>query len=47
MAASHAPDRGDIVWVDNKPAGGRPCVSPQSYNQKVGVVLLYPITNQM
>ena len=54
MAAVHAPDRGDIVWVDFDPqagheqAGRRPAliVSPHSYNQKVGLVLLCPITNQ-
>ncbi len=54
MAAPHVPDRGDIVWVDFDPqagheqAGRRPAliVSPQSYNQKVGLVLLCPITNQ-
>ena len=53
-AAPQAPDRGDIVWVDFDPqagheqAGRRPAliVSPQSYNQKVGLVLLCPITNQ-
>ncbi|HSB71291.1 MAG TPA: endoribonuclease MazF [Candidatus Methylomirabilis sp.] len=54
MPAVHAPDRGDIVWVDFDPqagheqAGRRPAliVSPQSYNQKVGLVLLCPITNR-
>lgn len=54
MAAPHVPDRGDIVWVDFDPqagheqAGRRPAliVSPRSYNQKVGLVLLCPITNR-
>lgn len=54
MPAGHAPDRGDIVWVDFDPqagheqAGRRPAliVSPQSYNQKVGLVLLCPISNR-
>ncbi|MGB4781869.1 endoribonuclease MazF [Candidatus Methylomirabilis sp.] len=54
MAAPHVPDRGDIVWVDFDPqagheqAGRRPAliVSLQSYNQRVGLVLLCPITNQ-
>ncbi len=54
MAAPHVPDRGDIVWVDFDPQAGheqacrRPAliVSPQSYNQKVGLVLLCQITNQ-
>ncbi len=54
MAGSHVPDRGDIVWIDFDPqagheqAGRRPAliVSPISYNRKVGLVLLCPITNQ-
>jgi mRNA interferase MazF len=54
MTELHAPDRGDIVWVDFDPqagheqAGRRPAliISPRSYNQKVGLVLLCPITNQ-
>ncbi len=54
MAVPHVPDRGDIVWVDFDPqagheqAGRRPAliVSPISYNQKVGLVLLCPVTNQ-
>ena len=54
MVDPHAPDRGDIVWVDFDPqagheqAGRRPAliVSPRSYNQKVGLVLLCPITTQ-
>ena len=54
MPAPYVPDRGDIVWVDFAPqtgheqAGRRPAlvVSPLSYNQKVGLVLLCPITNQ-
>ncbi len=54
MAAPHVPDRGDVVWVDFDPqagheqAGRRPAliVSPISYNRKVGLVLLCPVTNQ-
>lgn len=54
MTALHAPDRGDVIWVDFDPqagheqAGRRPAliVSPQAYNRKVGLVLLCPITNQ-
>ena len=49
-----APDRGDIVWIDFDPqagheqAGRRPAltVSPRSYNQKVGLVLVCPVTSQ-
>ena len=54
MAVPHVPNRGDIVWVDFDPqagheqAGRRPAliISPISYNQKVGLVLLCPVTNQ-
>lgn len=54
MTTLRAPNRGDIVWVDFDPQAGheqtgrRPAliVSPQSYNQRVGLVLLCPITNQ-
>lgn len=48
-------DRGDAVWIDLNPqkgheqAGRRPAlvVSPQSYNGKVGLALLCPITSQV
>jgi mRNA interferase MazF len=54
MVERIAPDRGDIVWVDFDPQAGheqsgrRPAlvVSPRSYNQKVGLVLLCPITSR-
>jgi mRNA interferase MazF len=54
MTEFNAPDRGDIVWIDFDPqagheqAGRRPAliVSPRSYNQKVGLALLCPITSQ-
>ena len=54
MVERIAPDRGDIVWVDFDPqagheqAGRRPAlvVSPRAYNQKVGLVLLCPITSR-
>jgi mRNA interferase MazF len=54
MAGFNAPNRGDIVWIDFDPqagheqAGRRPAliISPRSYNQKVGLALLCPITNQ-
>lgn len=53
-AEPEAPDRGDIVWVDFDPQAGREqwgrrpalIVSPGSYNQKVGLVLLCPITSR-
>ncbi|MGA2264139.1 MAG: type II toxin-antitoxin system PemK/MazF family toxin [Acidobacteriota bacterium] len=54
MAELNAPGRGDIVWVDFDPqagheqAGRRPAliISRRSYNQKVSLALLCPITNQ-
>lgn len=47
------PDRGDIVWLSFDPqlgheqAGRRPAlvISPASYNGKVGLALLCPITS--
>ena len=52
--AAWVPDRGDIVWITLNPqagheqAGRRPTVvlSPASYNGRVGLALLCPITNQ-
>ena len=49
------PDRGDIVRVSMNPqagheqAGRRPAIvlSPASYNGKVGLAILCPITNQI
>lgn len=51
----YVPDRGDIVWLDFNPQAGheqtgrRPAlvVSPQSYNGKVGLALMCPITSKM
>ncbi len=50
----YVPKRGDLVWITLQPqagheqAGRRPAVvlSPESYNRKVGLALLCPITNQ-
>ena len=57
MVSSQAylPQRGDVVWVTLNPqagheqAGRRPAVvlSPKSYNDKVGLAILCPITNQV
>ena len=55
MARRYVPSRGDIVWLSFSPqagheqAGRRPAlvVSPSSYNGKVGLALLCPITNQV
>lgn len=50
---NYVPQRGDIVWIDLDPSQGseikktRPAlvVSPASYNEKVGLALLCPITS--
>jgi len=54
MAGNFIPHRGDVVWIDMQPqtgheqSGRRPAIvlSPKSYNGKVGLALLCPITNQ-
>jgi mRNA interferase MazF len=51
---TYVPRRGDVVWISLNPqagheqAGRRPAVvlSPQSYNGKVGLAILCPITSQ-
>ena len=55
MAHSYIPERGDFVWLQFNPqtgheqAGHRPALvlSPSSYNSKVGLALLCPITSQV
>lgn len=52
---AYIPDRGDAVWINLNPragheqAGRRPAVvlSPASYNGKVGLAVLCPITSQV
>ena len=52
---TYVPERGDAVWISFTPqagheqAGRRPAVvlSPKSYNQKVGLAIFCPITNQI
>ncbi len=52
---AYIPERGDVVWISFNPqagheqAGRRPAVvlSPGAYNQKVGLAILCPITNQV
>ena len=52
MAARYSPDAGDVVWLQFSPqsgheqAGHRPAfvVSPSSYNVKVGLALMCPLT---
>jgi len=51
---SYVPERGDAIWITLDPqagheqAGRRPALvlSPSSYNGRVGLALLCPITNQ-
>jgi mRNA interferase MazF len=51
---SYVPERGDVVWLTFNPqagheqAGRRPALvlSPATYNVKVGLALLCPVTNQ-
>ncbi len=55
MARKYIPERGDVIWINLNPqagheqAGRRPAVvlSPASYNGKVGLALMCPITNQI
>ncbi len=52
---AYFPDRGDAVWINfdsqagHEQAGRRPAIvlSPASYNRKVGLVILCPITSQV
>jgi mRNA interferase MazF len=52
---NYIPDSGDIAWITFNPqagheqAGRRPAlvVSPSAYNEKVGLALFCPITNQI
>jgi mRNA interferase MazF len=51
----YVPDRGDAVWITldpqagHEPAGRRPALvlSPATYNGRVGLALLCPITSQV
>ncbi len=51
----YIPDRGDVIWLNFNPqvgreqAGRRPAfvLSPISYNRKVGLALLCPITSKV
>jgi mRNA interferase MazF len=55
MARRYVPARGDAVWITFNPqagheqAGRRPALvlSPPSYNGKVGLAILCPITSQV
>jgi mRNA interferase MazF len=55
MARRYVPARGDAIWVTLNPqagheqAGRRPALvlSPASYNGKVGLAILCPVTSQV
>jgi mRNA interferase MazF len=52
---AYCPKRGDVVWISFNPhagheqAGHRPALvlSPESYNRKVGLALLCPVTTRI
>ena len=52
---AYVPERGDAIWITLNPqagheqAGRRPALvlSPSTYNRKVGLAILCPITNQI
>ena len=52
---AHLPDRGDVVWITLSPqagheqAGRRPAavLSPATYNGKVGLAIVCPITSRV
>lgn len=54
ISEKYVPAKGDIVWLEFSPqvgheqAGHRPalCISPQEYNNKVGLAIFCPITSQ-
>jgi mRNA interferase MazF len=51
----YVPQRGDVIWITLNPqpgheqAGRRPALvlSPATYNSKVGLAILCPLTNQI
>lgn len=53
--AEHVPERGDIAWLQftqqagHEQTGRRPAlvISPRTYNRKVGLALVCPITSQV
>ncbi len=55
MRATQVPGRGDLVWLQFNPqagseqAGHRPAlvISPKSYNRRVGLALVCPITSRV
>jgi mRNA interferase MazF len=55
VSAANAPERGDLVWLQFSPhagheqAGHRPAMvlSPRTYNARVGLALVCPVTSQV
>jgi len=55
MQRAYCPDQGDVVWINFSPqagheqAGERPALtlSPESYNQMIGLAIFCPITSQI
>ena len=55
MREAHVPACGDVVWLEFNPQAGseqadrRPAlvISPKSYNRKVGLALVCPITSRV
>src|SRR2546426_1617399 len=55
MAQRYIPARGDVIWITlnpqagHEPAGRRPALvlSPSSYDGKVGLAILCPVTSQI
>ncbi len=55
MARNYVPERGDLVWLQFSPQAGheqsglRPAlvVSSTTYNEKTGLAIFCPITNQI
>jgi mRNA interferase MazF len=55
VAAHYVPERGEIVWLEFNPHAGHEqagrrtalIVSPSSYNRKVGLALVCPVTSQV
>ena len=55
MQRGYVPGRGDVVWITLNPQAGREqtgrrpalILSPQTYNGRVGLAILCPITSQI
>jgi len=55
MARRYIPTRGDVVWITFNPQAGHEqagrgpalVLSPSSYNGKVGLAILCPVTSQV